>query len=185
MSKRITVENVRYAFMHVFQPRAFEDGPAKYSVTLMIPKKDKATINKINAAVKAAIEDGIEERFRGKKPASLRLPLRDGDEERAEDYPEFAGMYFMTANANSKPILLDRAKEEILDSTELYSGCWGDASITFFAYDSHGNKGIGVGLNALRKRRDDESFSGTMTAESARNEFDDLDDDDDDLLGDF
>ena len=100
------------------------------------------------------------------------------------DYPDTLGMYFINANSTSKPILLDQDNNEILDQTEMYSGCWGQASINFFPFNSNGNKGIAVGLNALKKKRDDEPLGGTITVDSAISDFEDSDDGfDDDLLG--
>ena len=134
-------------------------------------------------AIEAAKKEGAANKFKG-KTAGLKLPLRDGDEERADDYPEYTGMYFMNANSNRKPILLDQDNNEILDQTEMYSGCWGQASINFFPFNSNGNKGIAVGLNALKKKRDDEPLGGTITVDSAISDFEDSDDGfDDDLLG--
>ena len=53
-----------------------------------------------------------------------------------------------------------------------------------FPFNSNGNKGIAVGLNALKKKRDDEPLGGTITVDSAISDFEDSDDGfDDDLLG--
>lgn len=60
----------------------------------LIPKEDKATIKKIKAAIDAAVQDGISSKWGGKKPANLKQPLRDGDAERADEAPEYEGMYF-------------------------------------------------------------------------------------------
>ena len=39
----------------------------------------------------------------------------------------------------------DQDNNEILDQTEMYSGCWGQAYINFFPFNSNvGNKGIAV-----------------------------------------
>jgi hypothetical protein len=107
--------------------------------------------------------------------------LRDGDEEKADEHPEYAGMYFLKAKSDSKPILLDEYKDEILDETELYSGCWGRANINFFAFDNN-TKGVSAGLNALQKKRDDDAFGGRVTLDEARTSFDE-DNDEDDMLG--
>lgn len=182
MSTKITTGTVRFSYLNVFKPKAFsEGGPEKYSVVLLIPKDDKKTVAAIKKAVEEAKKAGVQDKWKGKVPANLWNPLRDGDEEKADEHPEYAGMYFLTAKSDTKPILLDEYKDEILDQTELYSGCWGRAAISFFAYDNN-SKGIGAGLNALQKKRDDEPFGNAMTVDSARDCFDD-DDDDDDMLG--
>ena len=72
----------RLSYPHIWEPsRMGEDDPLKYSACIIIPKLDKATVDKILAAQKAAVEDGIKSKWKGKKPANLKLPLRDGDEE--------------------------------------------------------------------------------------------------------
>ena len=182
MSFRVVTGTVRFSYLTVFKPKPFSDGGAeKYSVVLLIPKDDKKTLSKIRKAIDSAMQEGIKDKWKGKKPANLWNPLRDGDEEKADEHLEYAGMYFLTAKSDRKPILLDEYKDEILDESELYSGCWGQANIDFYPYDNT-TKGVAVALNALRKKRDDTPFGNAMTADAARDSFDD-DDDDYDALG--
>ena len=56
----------------------------KYSVSAIIPKSDKATIAKIKKAIEQVKEDSASV-WGGKVPKNLKLPLRDGDIDRAED----------------------------------------------------------------------------------------------------
>ena len=163
---------VLFSYVNIFRSRAFSDGQdAKYSICLLIPKKDKKTLDKIQDAIDAAIEQGTTSKWGGKTPKNLHLPLRDGDAERADEAPEYAGMMFLNANSQSKPGIVDADRNEILDADEVYSGCWGRASINFFPYDSHGSKGIGVGLNNVQKIRDGERLGGSRA--SAESDFDD------------
>ena len=163
---------VRFSYCNIFRSRVFTEGQdAKYSVCLLIPKKDKKTLDKIQEAMDAAIEDGIASKWGGKTPKNLHLPLRDGDEERADEAPEYEGMMFLNANSTSKPGIVDADRNEILDPDEVYSGCWGRASINFFPYDNHGNRGVGVGLNNIQKIKDGERLGGARA--SAEKDFDD------------
>lgn len=180
-STKVITGKVRFSYVNIFKSRAFQPGQdEKFSICLLIPKKDKKTVADIKAAMEAAVQQGIAEKWGGKKPASLKLPLRDGDDERADEAEEYVGMYFINANSNQKPGIIDMYKNEILDPTEVYSGCWGRASINFFPFNSNGNKGVAVGLNNVQKLGDDEALGGTRA--SAESDFDDLDDDDD-MLG--
>lgn len=178
MSTKVITGKVRFSYVNIFNSRAFQSGQdAKYSICLLIPKKDKTTLKKINAAIEEAIEDGISSKWGGKKPARLKLPLRDGDEERAEEAPEYEGMYFLNANSSQKPGIVDADLNEILDPDEVYSGCWGRASINFYPFDSNGNRGIGVGLNNIQKLIEDERLGAARA--SAEEDFgDELDIDD-------
>lgn len=157
---KVITGKVRFSYVNIFKSRAFQAGQdAKYSVCLLIPKEDKATIKKIKAAIDAAVQDGISSKWGGKKPANLKLPLRDGDAERADEAPEYEGMYFLNCNSTQKPGIVDKDLNEILDPDEVYSGCWGRASINFFPFNTNGNKGIGVGLNNIQKLKDDDRLA--------------------------
>lgn len=168
---------VRFSYLHVFKAESVgETDEPKFSVSLIIPKSDTETIKKIKAAIEVAKENGKAHKFGGKLPAGLKTPLRDGDVDR-EDDEAYADSYFINCSTLVKPGLIDAAKKPITDESELYSGCYGRASITFFAYNAGGNKGIAAGLNNLQKLRDGEPLGGRQSAES---DFDDEFTDDDD-----
>ena len=178
MATKVITGKVRFSYVNIFRSRAFREGQdAKYSICLLIPKDDKKNVAKIKAAIEEAIQEGISSKWGGKRPKNLRLPLRDGDEERADEAPEYEGMSFMNANSTTKPGIVDKDLNEILDPDEVYSGCWGKASVNFFAYDSNGNKGIGCGLNNIQKIRDGERLGAARA--SAGEDFSKEDDDDD------
>lgn len=181
---KVITGKVRFSYVNIFRSRAFQPGQdEKYSICLLIPKRDKETVKKIRAAIDAAIKQGVSEKWNGKKPANLKLPLRDGDDEQAEEAEEYEGMYFLNANSNEKPGIIDQYKNEILDPSEVYSGCWGRASINFFPFNSNGNKGVAVGLNNIQKLGDDDHLGGARA--SAEEDFDDelpFEEDDEDPL---
>ena len=169
-STKVITGKVRFSYVNIFNARAFQQGQdAKYSICLLIDKKDKATLSKIKAAIEAAIQEGISSKWGGKRPANLKLPLRDGDAERAEEAPEYAGCYFLNANSVQKPGVVDKDLNEILDPTEVYSGCYGRASVTFYPFNSNGNKGIAVGLNNVQKLEDGEPLGAARA--SAEEDF--------------
>lgn len=178
-STKVITGKVRFSYVNIFKSRSFQTGQEeKFSICLLIPKKDKATVEAIKKAIEAAKKQGAADKWGGKIPANLKLPLRDGDAERAEEAEEYKGMYFLNANSSQKPGIIDVYKNEILDPTEVYSGCWGRASINFFPFNSNGNKGIGVGLNNIQKLNDDEPLGGARA--SAEDDF--SDDYEDDML---
>jgi len=100
----------------------------------------------------------------GKIPASLKLPLPDGDIERADD-DAYLNSWFLNANSSKQPGIVDQNVQPILRQDELYSGCYGRASINFFAFNTNGNKGIACGLNNIQKLSDGELLGGRTTAE--------------------
>ena len=165
---------VRLSYANVWEPASINGSNPKYSVSLIIPKSDAKTIAAINAAVDAAIKDGVA-KFGGKVPpkGALKLPLRDGDAERDDE--AYKGSYFVNANSTTAPQIVDKAVQPILDRTEVYSGCYARVSINFYAFNTNGNKGIACGLGNIQKVRDGEPLSGRT---SAADDFaTDLDDD--------
>jgi hypothetical protein len=163
---KVVTEEVRFSYVHVFEPKAVAGSDEeKYSVSLIIPKSDTNTLKKIDAAIEEAKKAGLTSKFGGKIPPNLKLPLRDGDIDRFDD-EAYANSFFVNANCSRKPGLVDKRGNPITDPEELYSGCYGRASITFFAYNSNGSKGIACGLNNLMKTRDGESLGGRVSAET-------------------
>lgn len=154
---------VRFSYANVHEPKSINGSDPKYSISLLIPKTDTETITAINKAVEAAKQAGIG-KFGGKLPAKLKLPLRDGDEERPDD-EAYKGHYFINANSAQKPGIVDKNLKPIMDTTEFYSGCYGRAAINFYAFNTNGNKGIACGLNNLMKTADGEALAGKASAE--------------------
>ena len=176
--KVITGPNTRWSYCNVWQPKSINGGTPKYSVSLIIPKSDTVTINKIKAAIEAAYKEG-EAKLKGNGrsvPALsvLKTPLRDGDAERPDD-EAYANAYFVNANSATAPGIVDADRQPILDRSEVYSGVYGRASINFYAFNSNGNKGIACGLNNLQKISDGEPLGGKSRAED---DFSTEDDDD-------
>lgn len=163
MSKVVTGK-VRFAYCHVFEPFSMEEGKEpKYSVSLIIPKKDKETVAKIKKEIAEALEEG-KAKLGGKIPATYKNPLRDGDEERPDD-DSYADSYFVNANSSKKPSVVDASLNPVMDKDEFYSGCYGRASVNFYAFNVAGNKGIAAGLQNLQKLEDGERLAGGSSAE--------------------
>ena len=156
---------VRLSYANVWEPKSINGSAEKYSVSLIIPKSDTKTIAAINAAVNAAIEEG-KGKFGGKVPnrAALKLPLRDGDIDRPDD-EAYADSYFVNANSNTAPQIVDRQVQPILDRSEVYSGVYARVSVNFYAFNSNGNKGIACGLGNIQKIKDGEPLGGRTNAE--------------------
>ena len=167
-TKVITGVNTRFSYANVWDPKSINGGAPKYSVSLIIPKSDTATVAKINAAIEAAYEEGQSKlKGNGKSVPALSLiknPMRDGDLERPDD-PAYANSYFINANSASAPGMVDADRNPIMERSEVYSGVYGRASINLYAFNSNGNKGIACGLNNLQKIRDAEPLGGKVRAE--------------------
>ena len=179
-TKVITGPNTTFSYLNCWDPKAIQGGTPKFSVSLIIPKSDVKTIEKIKVAIQAAYEEGQSKlKGNGKSVPQLKVlktPLRDGDLERPDD-EAYANSYFINANSASAPGIVDADRQPILDRSEMYSGVKGRASINLYAYNVNGNRGIACGLNNLQKISD-----GTPLGGKSRAEDDFATEDDEDFL---
>lgn len=165
---------VRLSYANVWEPKSINGGAEKYSASIIIPKTDTKTIEAINAAIDLAIKEGAT-KFGGKIPnkRALKLPLRDGDIEREDK--AYKGCYFINANSTTAPQIVDAKVQPILNRDEVYSGVYARVSISFYAFNSNGNKGIACGLGNIQKVKDGEPLGGRS---SAADDFSTLEDED-------
>ena len=179
-TKVITGKDTRWSYLALWEPKSINGSTPKYSVSLIIPKSDKATVQKVKAAIEAAYAEG-EAKLKGNGKSvpplsSLKNPLRDGDIDRPDD-AAYANAFFVNANSATAPGIVDANCNPVINRTEVYSGVFGRASISFYAFNSNGNRGIACGLNNLQVLSDGEPLGGRASAES-----DFATDDEDDFL---
>ena len=177
--KVITGPDTLWSYCNVWEAKSINGSNPKFSVQLRIPKTDKATLDKIEKAMRAAYEEG-QSKLKGNGKSvppltALKTPLRDGDLERPDD-EAYKNSYFINANSSTAPGIVDADRQPILERSEVYSGVYGRASINLYAFNSNGNKGIACGLNNLQKIRDGEPLGGKSRAED---DFATADDEDD------
>ena len=178
-TKVITGKNTIMSYLTVNEPKIpLGGGTPKYSVSLVIPKSDTETVARIHAGMKAAYNEGLSKLQGNGKTVpdyeSLKKPLRDGDKERKND-PVYKDCWFINANSSTKPGCVDANCQPIIDTSELYSGIIGRASINFYAFNTNGNKGIACGLNNIQKLKDGTPLGGHSRAED---DFADSEEDD-------
>lgn len=165
-STKVVTGKVRFCYVNVFEPTTINEGDTpKYNLCILIPKSDTKTLEAVRKAIEAAKIAGKSKLAdkNGKIPSTIKLPLRDGDEERSDD-PAYEGMMFINANSTRKPAIVDKDLNPIMSQEEFYSGCYGRASINFYAFNVQ-SKGIAAGLQNLQKLEDGEMLAGGSTAE--------------------
>ena len=181
MSTKVVTGKVRFSFCHIFEPQAPQGGgEPKYSVTLLIPKADAATFEKIKAAIAEARENFCKRNGASALPMKPNHTVHDGDGTRdsGDPYgPECKGCWVITVSSKQKPVIVDNFGNEITDPGEVYSGCYGRASINFYGYSSNGKKGVSAGLLAIKKLHDGEPFGTVGSAADFDDGFTDEDDD--------
>lgn len=179
---KVVTGKVRLSYVHLFEP--YSNNPSqdeKYSTVLLIPKSDKKTLAALKAAQEAAAENGKAKVFGGSIPKNLKLTLHDGDEDAdLERNPEYAGHMFMSVSSKTQPGVVDKSVNPILDSKEIYSGCYARVSINAFPYSQQGNKGVSFGLNHVQKLADGDFLGGRSRAED---DFESVEDDEDENAG--
>ena len=101
---KVVTGKVRLSYANIFEPKSINGSEPKYSVSLIIPKEDEQQIKVIKEAINNAIEEGKSKLAdkNGKIPKNIKLPLRDGDEDRPED-EVYANSYFINANSVRPP----------------------------------------------------------------------------------
>lgn len=170
----VVTGKVRLSYVHLFKPYARPGSDPKFSTTLLIPKTDVATRQRIDAAINAAIQLGIAEKFKGVRPPILAIPIYDGDGVKPSDGLPFGeeckGHWVITAGSpatQQRPEIVDINMNPIINETEVYSGMYARVSIRFFPYDKNGKKGIGCGLGPVQKLEDGEPLGGRISAAAA------------------
>lgn len=186
MSTKVVTGKVRFSFCHLFEAQESQGGgDPKYSVTLLIPKSDKATLQKIQAAMQEARDNFCNKNGATALPAKPTHTLHDGDGTRPSGDPfgpECKGCWVITVSSKQKPVVVDAFGNQITDPAEVYSGCYGRASINFYGYNRAGKKGLSAGLLAVQKLHDGEPFGTVGSADDFNDGFTDAAGDDDGFL---
>lgn len=160
----VVTGKVRASYVNVFKPRLNElSGNEEYGFTMLVPKDDTATISKLNAAMKAAIEA----KWGNKPPAGLQRPIHDGDGAKpngGEYGEECRGHWVVNVKSRDRPNVVDEGTNPIIDPSEFVSGDYCRCSLNAFGYDNK-RKGVSFGLNNIQRLARGESLTGRRRAE--------------------
>lgn len=158
---RIVTPLARLSYPNLFKPaKPMSEGQeAKYQCELIFPPGTDLS------ALKKVASDCAKAKWADKVPKNLRTPFRKGDEDR-DGKDGYEGAIFIGARSKDKPgIVVGPNREECLDQSEVYGGCYVRASITAFAYSNAGNNGVAFALNNVWKVKDGEPFGSRRSAE--------------------
>lgn len=171
----------RLSYAHLFSkyaPEGSDNAEGKYQTNVLIPKSEKETVKAIREAIETARQAGIVSKWGGKEPKKLAMPLNDGDE---KDDDLYADSFYVNAKCSTRPGIIDRNKQPITDEEDIYSGVWAIVSVTFYPYDTNGNRGVACGLNNVMKYKDDDRLGGRVSAEADFGDVEVENSDDEDL----
>ena len=168
---QVTTGTARLSYVHLTQPFDRKDGTEpRYSVTILVPKRDTATKAKIDAAIEHVAQRASAGIWGGRPPI-FATPVHDGDGARPSDGrpfgPECRGHWVFAASSKQRPSLVDLSLQDIIDQREIYSGMYGRVNVRFFEYNRSGKKGVGCGLNHVQKVSDGEALSGRVSVDEA------------------
>ena len=156
---RVMTPIFRVSFPNVFQPKLNElSGKTEYSLVMLFDKK--ADLKEMKALAAGVAR----EKWGDKIPAGIRNPFRDGDVEK-EGREGYKGVFFVNTKSNQKPGVVDENVQPIIEQEQFYPGCYARATVTAYAYDNKGNRGVAFGLGNIQKVKDGEPFSGRSRAE--------------------
>jgi len=130
-----------------------ESEEAKYSAVLIFTKESETDFAEMKAVITevgiARFGKGFKE---GVKLGQIKIPLRTGGNEKY--FPK--GCTYISPRSKNKPGLVMPYPDEsglpsiCKDPEIFYAGARVRASLTAFAYDRLGNKGVSFGLNSLQ-----------------------------------
>jgi len=155
--------------MHIWTPQKSDNGKDVYSVTMIFEPEDD--LSEMMALAKATKEA----KWGQKPPGKLKNPFRKGTEDEFDlsKNPEYKGKVIVTARSYERPpgvVYLNR--KPILDRNDFFSGCYGIASLTAFAFENDKNKGVSFSLQNIMMTRKGEPFVAKSNPEEDFAEID-------------
>lgn len=174
MATQFNTGRIRFSYPNVFTPRAASAGQdAKYSMCVLIPKTDKATKAKIDAAIREVYDENKSTKFKGLLFEEIQTPLHDGDGRKPKGGAygeECKGHWVLNASSKNKPGVVDGDRRPVTDPTKIWAGEYGRVAVNFYAYEVSGNKGVACGLNGVQCLGYGDPIDGRIAAEDAFND---------------
>jgi len=177
---KILLKKVRISYANIFDAKAFESGPAKFSASYLFPKDHPCV-----AQIKAAINDVAKEKWGPKADAVLKTInaagkglLHDGDSKESDGY---AGNLFINASSDKRPSIVDKdgTTQLVRADGRPYSGCYVNAYIQLWAQDNQYGKRINASLAGIQFHSHGAAFGAS---DSTPDEFESVEDEEESLI---
>lgn len=161
----------RVSYPNLFKAKKNDlNGKDEYSVVALFPKMTDFS------KLKAAGQELIEAKWgKGKKlPPLFKSPFRNQSDRAKEDevtgklilpegYEE--GGIFINFKTQQRPGIVDQNVQDIVDSSEIYAGCYCRATVRPYVFDIKGSCGLAFGLQNIQKIKDGDPISGRTKAQ--------------------
>ena len=173
----LILRDCRLSFPHLHTPQVNtnDDGTStiRYNGLFIIP--DGAQVEEVRKAIKAAAlaKWGAQAESKLKAVmASNKTFLHPCEEKEYDGFDD--GLFYISASSRSKPIIMDRAKNDLSESSGLpYAGCYVNVKIRPWVQDNKFGKRINAEVRVVQFVKDGDAFAGGAPA--SRDEADDMD----------
>ena len=176
MSDNLVTSEFRVSYPNLFVPvpkdRNNADSKKVYQLSMLFPARSDLTGKALEeydafmVKAKAAAQAAAKEKWGDKIPVNLKSPFLDQGAYEQAGY--IKGAVMIRTSSGTAPACVDAQVQKILDSSEIYPGCYGRASVRAYAYGGAGttfSPGVSFGLGNFQKTRDGESLGGRTRAE--------------------
>ena len=164
MGTRVTLQNVRLSYPHLFQPRAVQAGDdPKFGAAFLIPKT-----HPMLPTLLAAIEAEKTLKWGANVPPSATPSIYDGDTDpKYNTVPDNHGHMILNSGSSAEqpPVLVDMNLQKVINPATFYAGCYVNADIGVYGYDKGVSKGIAFGLNGVQFAQEGERLDSRPSAE--------------------
>jgi len=173
---QVLIPNARLGYPKLWKAEGIKNDASskpRYGCQLYLPKSDTATCK----AVQAEIDRLSKVNFKGTKPKSKDLFIKDGDGEDGDE--NTAGHWIISANraeSQGRPQVVDRSRKPIdsAESQKVYAGCYVNGLIGI--YVPKGWSKICASIEVVQFVKDGEPFgAGRVNVESVMPELPDED----------
>lgn len=167
----VLTEKFRVSYPNLFKTRKNDmNGKDEYSVMALFgPGVD---LTKLKAEAQAACKEKWGDDPK-KWPQNIRSPFRKHEEKRFEnDKGEMifpmgmeAGGVFLNLKSGQRPGVIDGQKQDIINESDVYPGCYARATVKAYAYGGPGTKflpGVAFGLQNLQKMGEGEPLGSRV-----------------------
>lgn len=168
-SQRFKLNHVRIAFPSLKTPQAPE-GSTKVTYNFTVLMEERGEAHKIvhEALKKMKADPEVLKYAKVKNGDQLEISITPGNDKTDENGKVFDGFentvtFTPKANPDYPPILLDEHKSQVQREDaddKFYAGCYVNAVISAFPYNTAGRKGITFGIDAVQFAANGERLAG-------------------------